>query len=244
MANEILFEPNEDITKAVKEAFGISDGLATASLEDRILWFMDYNRRVYPWNELHVSHISGPCIRKRWFDLMLHKELGEHPGFPRATLGRFLIGELIHNLIQGLYPEANKEPGPYVVERDGYAISGTPDMIDRGVMCEIKSTNTLRFVLKSPNEAHIEQVNTYPFLMAEADETLSVVDSCRLIYATNSDLGIKEHKFLKNGDMWKKTNLKAELLFHAVVAEQAPNRTKCYECKWCNHISSCDELEL
>jgi hypothetical protein len=207
----------------------------------RIEWLKEQMRRDYPWNEFHPSHLAGICLRKRWYELLKHKETGKVKIFTSHTQGIFMIGNLFHWFLQGLYPGADVEIELDTIKRNGYTIHGTPDMVYAGELYDFKSTSGIRYVRNAPQAKDTEQANAYMGMMRELDHPLKT-SMGRIVYMGKTAMEMASHSFKWSLEGWDTFLLKCDVLYAHVVKDQVPPGTSCYECKFCDDKDDCNDL--
>ncbi len=237
MANRVDMEFTGELASQIAEQLTGSQ-MDTA---DRLEWLKEHMRREFPWNEFHPSHLAGICLRKRWFELSNHKETGEGKVFTSHTLGIFMIGNMYHWFFQGLYPGADLEVELEPIKRNGYTISGTPDMIYDDELYDFKSTSGIRYVRNAPQEKDTEQANAYMGMMRELDHPLKTIRG-RIVYAGKTDLEVVTQRFTWSPENWEAFLLKCDVLYAHVVKDVVPPSRSCYECKFCDSKDDCNAL--
>lgn len=192
-----------------------------------------------------ASQSSYDCYRKIFFEMTYPRTANED------SLGRFAMGDVVHDIIQGAFVEAKHDIE--LGQLKNYSVEGVYDFSIKG-HCDIKWNDTVievksvspfawkyvvsggtdrfgRIIVPKPKVTHIRQLNTY-------------MDVFRLkkgiiLYVNKDDLSNFSYPFNFDEYQLAQTVGRCVSVYNAIIDKRVPDKQKSDECTQCNHRDLC-----
>lgn len=181
----------------------------------------------------------GRCYRYQFWNRK--GEVMTNPPDAEA-LRRFKVGNIIHDYMQGFFPQAQREV-KILVEDD---IIGFADIVLENEVVDIKSCRSYEFKLITKKDFDIAKAKETNCLQVASYALFLNKPQARLIFIEKDELNSKEF-VLKTEDWKEKVNNELEILRGHWKNESLPAPSpRAYggkECSYCSFMDKCFELQ-
>jgi len=194
---------------------------------------------------VHVSHVTGDCMRKTWYDF----HLPEKP-LSYSSICNFYLGTILHeNVSLGGRNEvplgANiRTMEPIEIKGIGKenfydCLTGTIDDIleidGETVIVDKKTTNQIP---EYPDEAYVTQINYYKLLLY-INEGIEV-KSGAILYLDKPSSFRETKCFVFH--LWSLKDIEEQVIskLDQLKLDNEPDRVVTSKCEWCPHLQVCD----
>lgn len=165
---------------------------------------------------------AGLCARKIYYGKKYNIE------FDNTTQRIFLVGQVLHNLIQDVVFDKHDCEATVSGEWGAIKLVGHCDAMSEDEVIELK---TCAFLPTEPHFHHILQANAYGYLLGK--------DRCKIIYVTKNKLEVKAFEFPVDKVNFDLVGAVFSRAYEGLQNDTLPDNNPNPMCKFCNYEEKC-----